>query len=107
MDSIPFSEVDAEAQEGQTSEERAQSDYHRADIGARLRLGIAIRDAREEAGLSQAELGLRSGTSEFSLSRIEAGHWPFPFSALVQIVYALDVDFVIQIGSHRAVCWGK
>jgi ribosome-binding protein aMBF1 (putative translation factor) len=57
-----FKELDELARKDETSEERAA-----------LYAGIAIRDAREEAGLSQTELAARIGIAPSALSRIEAG----------------------------------
>ena len=68
-----FKELDELARRDETPEERAYHDRRRAELRAALYAGIAIRDAREEAGLSQTELAARVGIAQSALSRIEAG----------------------------------
>ena len=68
-----FTELDELARKDETPEERTYHDQRRAELRAALYAGIAIRDAREEAGLSQTELAARIGIAQSALSRIEAG----------------------------------
>lgn len=51
-----FSELDELARKDEFPE-----DERRAELRAALQAGIAIRDAREQAGLSRAELAARLG----------------------------------------------
>ncbi len=58
---------------GLTTDERAEFDA--ADDATRLAIevGEQIRDAREEAGLSQRDLAARMGSSQAAVARLEAG----------------------------------
>ena len=58
---MQFSELDELARKDESPDERSYHDQRRAELRAALYAGIAIRDAREEAGLSQTELAARIG----------------------------------------------
>lgn len=64
--------------------------------------GIAIRDAREEAGLSQTELAARIGIAQSALSRIEAGRANLTLGTLQRVSDALGLPLGISVGTHRA-----
>jgi transcriptional regulator with XRE-family HTH domain len=68
-------------------------------------LGEAIRVAREEVGISQAELARRIGISKNAMNDIETGHTDPRASRIVAIALALDVrtDFLLglDIGYQR------
>jgi transcriptional regulator with XRE-family HTH domain len=68
-------------------------------------LGEAIRVAREEVGISQAELARRIGISKNAMNDIETGHTDPRASRIVAIALALDVrtDFLLglEIGYKR------
>jgi transcriptional regulator with XRE-family HTH domain len=55
-------------------------------------IGAAIREARDEAGITQKELADRAGMSRASIANIEAGRQQFPLHVLYRIARALDVD---------------
>jgi ribosome-binding protein aMBF1 (putative translation factor) len=95
-------EVDDLSREGQTPDERAAHDRRRSEMAAALRAGIAIRDAREEAGLSQTQLAGRIGIAQSALSRIEAGRSNLTLASLQRIASALGVDLTLEVGSQRA-----
>jgi ribosome-binding protein aMBF1 (putative translation factor) len=95
-----FTDVDAEARKGMNAAEVAEHDRRRADLAAQLRAGIAFRDAREAAGLTQTELAARIG---IALSRIEAGRTNLTLGMLRRLAEALDVDVALEVGSHRVV----
>jgi transcriptional regulator with XRE-family HTH domain len=56
-----------------------------------MSIGSAIRRAREEAGLSQAALARRSGTSQAAISRIERGLEEPTLRRVEQIVAGLGL----------------
>ena len=58
------------------------------------RLGELIRAAREDAGISQAELGRRVGLSRPSVANLEAGRQDITAARLAMIarVISLDLD---------------
>jgi transcriptional regulator with XRE-family HTH domain len=57
-----------------------------AETGARLR------SAREEAGVSQTELGERSGVSQTTVGKLERGAIEFTVGYLVVLAEALALD---------------
>ncbi|MGO9027047.1 MAG: helix-turn-helix domain-containing protein [Acidimicrobiales bacterium] len=98
-----FSDVDAEARKGMSAAEVGEHDRRRADLAAQLRAGIAFRDAREAAGLTQTELAARIGIAQSALSRIEAGRTNLTLSMFRRFAEALDVDVALEVGTHRVV----
>lgn len=86
-----FSELDALARRDESSEERQHHDQRRAELLGALHAGIAIRDAREAAGLSQAELAARIGTAEAALARMEAGCATLTLGLLQRVTEALGL----------------
>ncbi len=64
-----------------------------------LIVGLMIRQARKEAGLTQEELALRSGTSKHYISRLENNKSDIELMTLKKIVEAgLGKKLQIQIG---------
>lgn len=60
-----------------------------------------IRDARKEAGLSQAELAARVGTTQSAISRLEdADYEGHSLSTLQRIADALDRDLAVVMPSR-------
>lgn len=98
---VRFKELDELARKDETPEERAHHDQRRAEIRAALYAGIAIRDAREEAGLSQTELAARIGIAQSALSRIEAGRANLTLGTLQRVTDALGVTLTLGVGSHE------
>lgn len=58
----------------------------------RLALGSAIRDRREEQGLSQEKLALMVGSSKSHIWRIETGKVGVGIDDLSRIADALDIE---------------
>jgi transcriptional regulator with XRE-family HTH domain len=56
------------------------------------RLGEEIRAARENVGMSQAELGLRVGLSRPSVANLEAGRQDITAARLAMIARVLGLD---------------
>jgi ribosome-binding protein aMBF1 (putative translation factor) len=98
-----FQDLDARARSDMTADEVAQQDRRRADLAVQLRAGIAIRDAREAAGITQTELAMRIGVAQSALSRIEAGRTNLTLGMLRRIAEALGVGVALELGSQRAV----
>lgn len=96
-----FNELDKLARKDETHEERKRHDQRRAGMRAALYTGIAIRDAREEAGLSQTELAARVGMAQSALSRIEAGRANLTLGTLQRVADALGVPLKLSVGSHE------
>jgi transcriptional regulator with XRE-family HTH domain len=59
-----------------------------------LAMGAAIRDLRQERGLSQEELGFRAGLHRNYVGGCERGEINFSFAVMLQLVQALEVSFV-------------
>ncbi len=85
------------------ADETTEHERRRADLAAQLRAGIAIRNAREIAGLTQTELAARIGIAQSALSRIEAGRTNMTLGMLRRVAEALDVDVALEVGSQRIV----
>src|SRR5580704_1335454 len=58
--------------------------------------GSAVRAARRRAGVSQAELAARSGTSQPSIARLEKGQVSPTVITLDRIARALGTDLIID-----------
>ena len=65
-------------------------------LSERERIGGKIASMRQEAGLSQAQLGERCGLERFHVSRIEKGKYSVGLDTLTAIARALGktLDFV-------------
>ena len=96
-----INELDKLARKDERSSERSDHDQQRAELRAALYAGIAIRDAREEAGLSQTELAARIGIAQSALSRIEAGRANLTLGTLQRVTDALGVSLTLGVGSHE------
>ncbi len=96
-----FKEVDELARKDETPEARAHHDQRRAELRAALYAGIAIRGAREEAGLSQTELAARIGIAQSALSRIEVGRTNLTLGTLQRVTDALGLSLRLSVGSHE------
>lgn len=97
---MKFSDLDETARRGETTSERVAHDRRRAELSAALRAGIAIRNAREDAGLTQTELAARIGIAQSALSRIEAGRANLTLGTLQRVTDALELPLHIAIGTH-------
>jgi transcriptional regulator with XRE-family HTH domain len=62
-----------------------------------LQVGSAIREAREQQGLSQRRLALRAGTSQDAISRIERGAEAPTLERLAQLLLALGHRPVLSV----------
>jgi HTH-type transcriptional regulator/antitoxin HipB len=83
----------------------AERQAHDANVAAKVAamlLGDAVQDARQEAGLTQAELAERIGIKQPSLCRIETGQVNVSISMLARIAEALGVPLKVTIGTGQA-----
>jgi transcriptional regulator with XRE-family HTH domain len=65
------------------------------------RLGRALRSARLAAGLSQAELAARMGTSQAAVSRWEAGRSALALGTLSAVVAGMGVDATLLLRDRQ------
>ena len=56
---VTFSDIDKQARAAMMTQDSELHDRRRAELSAQLRTGIALRDAREGAGLTQTELAAK------------------------------------------------
>ena len=66
----------------------------RVAMDAKKLFGLCVKGLREAAGISQEELGMRIGTDQAYVSRIEAGMINPTLETMVEIAKALGVDLV-------------
>lgn len=59
-------------------------------------IGAIIRRARRKADLTQAELGLRIGLRQATISKLEAGEPATQLSTLLDALAALDLEIVVD-----------
>lgn len=78
--------------------DRARSETRTAQLATALRVGIAIRDARETAAITQTELAARMGVAQSALSRIEAGRANITIEMLTRIATALGAALTVKLG---------
>jgi len=100
---MKFADLDNKLRAELTAGEQSESESRRAELVAQLRMGIALRDAREGVGLTQTELANLMGIAQSAISRIEAGRTNISLAMLRRISLALGVELVVEVGSHRAV----
>src|SRR5437868_3519050 len=81
-----------------SAEERAESEARAARLATALRVGMAIRDAREAVDLTQTELAARMGVAQSALSRIEAGRANITVDMLTRIATALGAPLSVKLG---------
>ena len=83
-----------------TADERAEFDATYEATRLAIEVGEQIRDAREEAGLSQRELAARMGTSQAAIARLEAGSVAPTLTTLQKVAAALNLK--IAVGLSKA-----
>ena len=62
-----------------------------------IEVGEQIRDAREEAGLSQRELTARMGTCQAAVARLEAGGVGPTLTTLQRVATALHLKIAVEL----------
>lgn len=84
---------------------RRSSDGYRhgyAEAQRAYLIGCAVRERRQELGLSQTELARRAAMTQPALSRLEAGGVIPTIPLLERITTALDADLIVEIAPHAA-----
>lgn len=66
-----------------------------------------MREARLRAGLTQAELARRTGTTQSAIARLESGRTRPAYDTVVEMVRACGWDFVIEIAERDDSDWGQ
>lgn len=99
MTHTSFEEIAARRGEQMDDTTRADYESKKAALAVALRAGIAIRDARENAGLTQTDLAARTGISQPALARIEAGRTNVTLATLVKVAAGLDTVLVLRVSA--------
>jgi ribosome-binding protein aMBF1 (putative translation factor) len=97
-----WAEIKTARQASLSDTERAESEARAARLAGALRLGIAIRDAREAVGVTQTELAARMHVAQSAVSRIEAGRTNVTVVMLARIAEALGTPLSVRIGQEEA-----
>lgn len=97
-----WSEIKTARRADLSDTERVESDTRAARLAGALRLGIAIRDAREAVGVTQTELATRMHVAQSALSRIESGRTNVTIEMLARIAEALGAPLSVRIGQEEA-----
>jgi HTH-type transcriptional regulator / antitoxin HipB len=91
-----FTEIKNRKIAAMTPTERASFDAIYAATTLALVVGEQIRDARENAGLSQRDLATRMGTSQAAVARLEAGGVGATLTTLQKVAAALDLQIAVE-----------
>ena len=80
-----------------------RADFDEAYDATRLALDVGeqIRDAREEAGLSQRELAAKMGTSQAAVARLESGGVGATLTTLHRVAAALGRRITVELSAAR------
>ena len=62
-------------------------------------LGHAIRQARREKNLTQADLAKHSGVWQETISKVEAGRGGTKLDTILALLAALDLELLVRTGS--------
>lgn len=64
--------------------------------------GAWVREARLRAGLTQAELARRTGTTQSSVARLESGRTRPAYDTVVAMIRACGLDLLVEIAERAA-----
>jgi len=78
---------------------RAEFDVAYEATRLAIMVGEQIRDAREATGLSQRDLAARTGTSQATVVRLEAGRVGATLTTLQRVAAALDLRVAVELSS--------
>jgi DNA-binding XRE family transcriptional regulator len=74
---------------------RFRAEYER--IGTDMELAFTLTEARRKAGLTQAELAARMGTSQAAVARIESGRGTPKWSTIERYARAVGARPVVRL----------
>jgi ribosome-binding protein aMBF1 (putative translation factor) len=83
--------------EQMSTAERGEFDAAYAATKLALEVGEQVRDARENAGLTQRELAARMGTSQAAIARLEAGGVGATLTTLQKVATALELEVSVLL----------
>jgi ribosome-binding protein aMBF1 (putative translation factor) len=89
-----------ELRDRRMAEPGAEEGYQAAKLA--YELGRTVRELREQAGWSQAELALTAGMTQSAVARFEAGGTIPTLPTLERLAHALDAQLAVKI-TPRAV----
>ena len=91
-----FAEIKQRKLAAMTASERVAYEEAYATTTLALAVGEQVRDARENAGLSQRDLAVRMGTSQAAVARLEAGGVGATLTTLQKVAAALDLHVAVE-----------
>lgn len=97
-----FDDIIEERRAKMDPDEREWHEQHTEQMTTALLTGYALQVAREDAGVTQAELARRLGTAQSAISRLEAGRTRVTVEYLAAVASALGDNFSVRIGRHEA-----
>jgi ribosome-binding protein aMBF1 (putative translation factor) len=97
-----WQEIKTERLASMTPAQRATFDAAYEESSLAAQVGEQIRDARENAGISQRELARRIGSTQAVISRIEAGSVGATLTSLQKIASSLEVDLEVSFRFRNA-----
>jgi transcriptional regulator with XRE-family HTH domain len=97
MPHTTFEDIRAKRLAGMDDADRTGYDAKKDALAIALRAGMAIRDVRETAGLTQTQLAARMGVAQSSLARIEAGRTNITLVTLTKIAKGLGTQLVLEV----------
>jgi len=83
-----------------SASEQRRAGYQQAKES--FELAGRVREAREQLGLTQAELATRIGSTQPAIARLEGGGVMPSLVTLRRIAAALGLELVVELRAHRA-----
>ena len=71
------------------------------EVGPLMEIALSISQAREKAGMSQADLAKKLKTAQSVVSRIENGNQNLSVKMLIKIAQVLDCDLSVHLIQHK------
>ena len=106
MTHTSFEDIRARRRAAMGAADQAHYGVKKAELAAALRTGIAIRDTRKAAGLTQTELAARMGVAQSALARIEAGRTNITVATMVKVAAGLGTALDFTVGPDGSVAIG-
>jgi DNA-binding phage protein/predicted RNase H-like HicB family nuclease len=77
---------------------RARADVWAVEVDAALSVAVQLRWARQDAGLSQAQVAKRAGVSQQQVAKLERPGSNPTIETVMKVARALGVRFVVHLG---------